>query len=458
LSIDRSRDLHAPRESFLSFPAVSTTDPELSQREIFRTWFPLWISWFAMALEVPVITSGISRLPEPEVNLAALGGILIPISFIIEAPILMLLSAGTALCRDRGAYRFLFRTMMVMGGGLTGMHLLVALTPLYDLITRDLLGCPDAVREAGRAGFLIMTPWTWSIAYRRFLQGVVIRLGRPRLVGIGTGVRLVSNIVTVLLCFHLFNATGAVTAAAALTTGVMIEALFIGIVSRRVVRERLQAPDPSIAPLTLPRFTRFYIPLALTAFLDFLIQPLSSGAISRMPQPIEGLALMPVIGGLMFLLRGPGFAFNEVVIALSGRRDGRLALAKFSGILTALCAGGGVLFMATPLGTVWFGGIVKLPLEMVELARGALWFTLPTLVLAAVKSLYSGTLVHYHRTRGITEGTVVYMATYGSVALFGIADGRFSGISVVLIGMSLAAVTQALWLRHRSAGSAIEAP
>jgi len=422
----------------------------VTQRELFWAWLPLWVSWFAMALEVPVITSAISRLPDPAVNLAALGGILIPVSFIIEAPILMLLSAATALCCDKKAYRFLYHIMMVAGLVLTLLHLLIAVSPLYDAITRDILGCPDEVRESARLGFLVMTPWTWAIAYRRFIQGVVIRLGRSRLVGFGTLVRLVTNIVTVLVCFFGIEATGAFTGAAALTAGVIAEALFIALAARVVVRERLRESDPEVEPLTLPRFFRFYTPLAVTAILDFLIQPLSSGALSRMPDPITGLALLPVIGGLMFLLRGPGFALNEVVISMRGRSGAEHELSRFTTRLTAFSGGIGLLFMATPLGVLWFGGIVKLTPEMVELARLVLWLALPTLLAAAVKSLYGGTLVYNHRTRGISEGTILYMLTFGVVVGAGIAVQSLPGIFFVVGAMSIAAIVQVAWLRKRT--------
>ena len=422
----------------------------LTQRELFWAWLPLWVSWFAMALEVPVITSAISRLPDPAVNLAALGGILLPVSFIIEAPILMLLSAATALCRDRAAYRFLYRAMMAAGLALTVLHLLIAVTPLYDIITRDILGCPDEVREAARVGFLVMTPWTWAIAYRRFLQGVVIRLGRSRLVGFGTMVRLATNIVTVIVCFYGVGATGAFTGAAALTAGVVAEAAFIALAARAVVRERLRDADPEAELLTLPRFLQFYTPLALTALLDFLIQPLSSGALSRLPEPVIGLALLPVIGGLMFLLRGPGFALNEVVISMRGRSGAERELSRFTARLTVVSGAVGLLFMLTPLGSVWFGQIVKLPTEMVVLARQALWLALPTLLVAAVKSLYGGTLVSRHRTRGISEGTILYVLTFSLVVSIGSVSQHFAGIFIVIAAMSTAAIVQVLWLRKRS--------
>ena len=55
------------------------------------TWWPLAASWLLMGVELPMITATIARLVEPEVQLAALGGVVFPILLLIESPIIMLL-------------------------------------------------------------------------------------------------------------------------------------------------------------------------------------------------------------------------------------------------------------------------------------------------------------------------------------------------------------------------------
>src|SRR3990172_12897385 len=107
---------------------------------------------------------------------------------------IMLLSASTAVCKDWDSYRKVFRFMMVVSAGLTLIHLGVAFTPLYDLVARSLLGAPEEIIEPGRLGLQIMLPWSWAIAYRRFHQGVLIRFDHSNTVGIGTTIRLCSNL------------------------------------------------------------------------------------------------------------------------------------------------------------------------------------------------------------------------------------------------------------------------
>src|SRR5690606_5323550 len=68
--------------------------------EVFRSWLPLATSWLVMGLELPIVSAVMARLADPEINLAAYGGVTMPIALLIEAPIMMLLSASTALGRD----------------------------------------------------------------------------------------------------------------------------------------------------------------------------------------------------------------------------------------------------------------------------------------------------------------------------------------------------------------------
>ena len=96
----------------------------LTLREVFSTWWPLAASWVMMALELPAVSAVIARLADPNVHLAAYGGIVFPLALVVEAPIIMLLSASTALSKDMDSYRKLRRFMFWSAFGLTVVHLL----------------------------------------------------------------------------------------------------------------------------------------------------------------------------------------------------------------------------------------------------------------------------------------------------------------------------------------------
>ena len=165
---------------------VGMPPTEITLRQIFKTWWPLAASWLIMGVELPFITAVVARMADPKISLAAFGGVIYPLALIIEAPIIMLLAASTALSKDWDFYQMIRRFMMVTSAILTAIHLLVALTPLYYVVVGDWMGVPQLIIEPARIGLIIMTPWTWAIAYRRFNQGVLIRFGHSETVGIGT--------------------------------------------------------------------------------------------------------------------------------------------------------------------------------------------------------------------------------------------------------------------------------
>jgi len=111
-----------------------------------------------MGAELPLFTAVVARMPEPEVNLAAYGSLVFPVALVVEAPIIMLLAASTALATDRDAYGKLRRFTLVAGALLTALHVAVAFTPLFDLVAERVVAVPAAVVEPARTGLRIMTP------------------------------------------------------------------------------------------------------------------------------------------------------------------------------------------------------------------------------------------------------------------------------------------------------------
>jgi hypothetical protein len=220
-------------------------------RRIVHTWWPLAASWIMMSLEGPALSAVVARLANPEINLAAYGGVVFPLALIIEAPIIMLLAASVALSKDWDSYVRLRRYMMVAGAVLTAVHVLVAFTPLYYFVVRGLIGAPEEILEPARLGLKIMTPWTWAIAYRRFNQGTLIRFGRSHTVGIGTIVRLSANVVVLTIGFILKDIPGIVVGTCAVATGVISEAVYAGLAVRPVVTGPLRYAPPVDRPLNL---------------------------------------------------------------------------------------------------------------------------------------------------------------------------------------------------------------
>ena len=400
-----------------------------------------------MGLEGPALNIVVARLADPRIHLAAYGSLVFPLALLVEAPIIMLLAASTALCRDWEAYRKIRRFMHITGASLTVLHVLVVATPLYGLLVRGLLDVPEEIVGPGRIGLAIMLPWTWSIAYRRFNQGVLIRFGHSVVVGIGTAIRLTADVSVLAIGFALGSLPGTVVATAAIAAGVLSEAAYAGIRVRPVLRNELPAGESG--SLTYRAFFQFYVPLSLTSVVLLGARPILTAAVSRMPNALDSLAVLPVITGLSFLFRSTGVAFSEVAIAHLDTVGSMRTLRRFAFGLMAATTAGMLLVASTPLSRIWFATITGLPEDLTGLARHGLWFAVLLPSLAALQSWFQGVILHSRRTRSVTEAVLIYLFVSTAILLAGIQWGTMAGAYVGLVAMTLGEIARAVWLGWR---------
>ena len=80
------------------------TTHTLNQKSIFKFWMPLAATWLMMSVEGPYLSALIARLAEPKFNLAAYG-IAFSLALIVEAPVIMMMSASTALVKNNQSFR-----------------------------------------------------------------------------------------------------------------------------------------------------------------------------------------------------------------------------------------------------------------------------------------------------------------------------------------------------------------
>lgn len=430
----------------------ATAGPTLAMRTIFRTWWPLAASWLLMSLDGPAISAVLARLDNPELNLAAFGGLVLPLCFIIEAPIIMLLSASTALSRDAASYRLMRRFMHGLSAALTVLHALVAFTPLYYVVARDIIGAPEDVVQVGRLGMMLTLLWTWSIAYRRFNQGVLIRFGRAVNVGTGTLVRLGAELCVLAAGYLIGSIAGATVAAGTLALGVLAEAVYAGFKVRPVLRHDLPLAAPVSPALTWRGLLAFYVPLSLTSILAFLSNPLVSAGLSRMPEPVPSLAVWTVVGSISFILRSFGIAFSEVVIALVDRPNALPVLRRFALLLIAGSLGIFVVISVPPLQRIWFQTLLGLSPRLAQLAGDYLWLLIPLPITAVLQSLYQGLIMHGRHTAAITESVLIFLGASVAVLVAGVLWGRIIGLPVGLAAMALGETLRTSWLWWRSRG------
>lgn len=403
-----------------------------------------------MAVEGPAIAAVVSRLAEPKINLAAYGGLVFPLALLVEAPIIMMLAASTALCRDWASFVKLRRFMNRLSGALTIMHIVMAATPVYYLLARYVIHAPEEIIGPARLGLLIMIPWTWSIAYRRFHQGILIRHGHSIKVGIGTGLRLTADGCVLVLGYLTKALPGVAVASLALIAGVLTEATYAHLAVQKPLREQLRPSPPAPQPLTTKAMLDFYIPLSLTQLLALISSPLGSAAMGRMPMAIESLASWPVANGVGFLTRSPGGAYNEVVVALAERRGALRALRRFAVVMAVGATVFLGIFMIPAVARPVFGGLFDLADPLPDMVWRSLFFMVVLPALAVIQSYFQGLILYGRRTRSITESVAIFLVAVAVALLAGVLWGGATGLYLAVIAMAVGEILRTAWLGYRS--------
>ncbi len=420
---------------------------------IFLFWAPLAAAWVMMASEGPFVAAVIARLGDAKFNLAAYG-VAFAFAILIESPVIMLMSASTALAEDSATYRKLRHFMHGLTALSTALLLFVLIPPVYDWVMDTVIGLPKEVADLTYGALWIFLPWASAIGYRRFLQGLLIRSGRTRLVALGTVVRLSTMAATALILYWSFDLPGAWVGAAALTAGVCMEAVATRLMAAATIRELL-AIDGSESgageTLGYGAIARFYYPLALTSLIGLTVQPLLTFFMGRSLAPIESLAVFPVVHALSFLFRSLGLSFQEAALALMGKRHEHVReLARFALALGFASSAALGLLAFTPLASVWFGTVSGLTPDLITYALVPARILMPLPALSVVLSLQRAVLMQGRRTHPITVATSIEVA--GIAVLFVVFGWGldFVGVTAAFVGFLGGRLAGVLYLTRSS--------
>lgn len=318
-----------------------------------------------MSLEGPYLAALIARSALPKFNLAAFG-VAFSFALIIEAPIIMIMSASTALVHNRHDY-FKLRNYTFLLNLLITVIMIIGMIPgVFYHITEEMIGLPHNVAKLTHIASVILLPWPAAIGFRRFYQGLLIKNNLTKRVAYGTVVRLIFMSITALILFSM-KISGAYVGAAALSAGVIAEGIFSRITVDSTINKILGKSEVTgkSKKLTFKSITKFYYPLALTTILALGVHPMVTFFIGKSTFPLESLAVLPVINSLVFIFRSLGLSYQEVVIALMNLNkknfDKLVDFSRYLGIFVFVSLS---LIVFTPVLNFWFKTVSGLTMEL----------------------------------------------------------------------------------------------
>lgn len=422
---------------------------------LLRLFIPLALSDMIMILSGPIIGAVLARLAEPRVHLAAYSAAM-SIAILIESPIIMVLHAATAMAGNPAAYRTLHRLVWIMNAMLTAVFATMAFTPAYYWVFDTVLGMPPAVVAAARPALGAMLLWPAAIGWRRYHQGFLIHARRSSLVGWG-GLTRLGALVTGVVTAAALGLPGALCAAIGLQASVLAEGGTIHLFAARE-RRRLAAapPEPGDDDESLPRgmaaLTAWYLPLAATQVLVWLVRPATNAGIARAGLVEMSLAVWPVAWSTVGLMGNGARAVQQLAITLV--RDHRSYA-----VMQRFVLGTGATFSAllsliafTPLGRLYLTGAIGLTPDLAELAMPALQVALLYPGLVALENWYQALLIRSGRTRMVNLGALVAGVATLAALFAGALGWRLPGAPLAAAATVLGIMVELLVLQRATAG------
>ena len=415
---------------------MELTPGNLTYKKIFLFWIPLAATWIMMSVEGPFLAALVARMAHPEYNLAAYG-VAFSFALIIEAPVILLMSASTSLVMGKYSFYKLRNFTYSLNSIVTILMLVITIPSIFYFIAMTLINLPEEVARLTHIAIIILIPWPGAIGYRRFYQGILIRNNLTKRVAFGTIVRISSMSLTALILFIFFKVDGVVIAASALSVAVICEAAASKIMAYKIVTKIKDGENEAdeTSDLTYKKIFTFYYPLALTSILTLGVQPMVTFFIGQSRMPIESLAVLPVIVFFVFIFRSFGMSFQEVGIALLGKNmEGFQALRKFvtiTGSLVVIALG---IIALTPLSEIWFHYVSGLSPDLTKLAH------LPLIILILIPgtsfllSFQTAVLVEAKNTKPISFATGIEFTMIIIVLLVSIK--YFSAVGVIAAAMA----------------------
>lgn len=409
-----------------------TLSGQLTLKKIFIFWIPLAATWLMMSVEGPFLAAVIARLTEPKFNLAAYG-VAFSFALIVEAPVIMIMSASTALVKDKRSFIKLRNFTYLLNTVIT-ILMLVGLIPfIFYFITEDLIGLPRNVAELTLLASVILLPWPGTIGYRRFYQGILIRNNLTRRVAYGTITRLFSMAATALLLYFFTEIPGVAVGAAALSAGVTMEAVVSKIMVLRTQKKIMYIEGEDIS---YRKIFDFYLPLALTTTIALGVHPVVTFFVGRARFPIESLAVLPVINSLVFIFRALGLSYQEVGISLLGDDfEGFKKLKQFATILAVTVISLLAIIAFTPISFFWFETVSGLSKQLSEFAILPLKLFIIMAPMTVLISWQRAVLVKSQFTKPITWATIIEVG--GIILILYIAISMFDFVGAIAAILAL---------------------
>ncbi|MFA7107610.1 MAG: hypothetical protein WC162_00535 [Sphaerochaetaceae bacterium] len=420
---------------------------KITKRQLFSLWLPLAIMNLVMASEQPMVTGIISRMGDAVNQLAAFG-FSFSLALLVEGPVIQMFSAATAVSNNQSSYEKLHKIMNFLALATTSIHLILLIPGIFNFVAVKALNLPEQLEYDAYISFALMPTFSLAVGYRRLWQGVMIKCERTDLVPYVMYIRLVVSISTLLLGLHFKFCSGAALGSLALATGTASGAISAYFYARPLIKKMDIGPYEE--DMDLKNMIKFYIPLALTSWITLGVRPLLNFGITLGQNPVESLAVWPVVLPYVFLYSSITQSIQEIIVA-QYQEERRKTIIDFSLIISiVMTLLYFIVFAIKPLWNLWFIKISNLPTELLPYIPLSLFIMAINPYLTGRISLFRGILVARRKTKIITKGVTINVCTMLIVITLVSLTTKIPGVYIACIAYMIAFVFEFMFLKNNA--------
>ncbi|MEN8097948.1 MAG: hypothetical protein ABFQ89_02625 [Chloroflexota bacterium] len=421
----------------------------ISYRQLAVFFIPLAMSSSMMTLEPLIVSAFLANGNAAELNLAAYT-VMFSIALVIEAPVIMLVSAATALVRSRQSFNQLMRFTLALAGVVVAIGFVFALTPLFDLIVLRIMGIPPAAAEVARPALVVMAIWSFPVAWRRFFQGVLIAHDRTPVVTMATICRLLSLSAALFIGSRVAPDRMLLVSAIAMQVAVFAEAAFVTPSGLKVLRS---LPSGDSDRLSMKTLVRFYQPLATMMLIRQASRPLLSAGIAAALLPQRSLAAWPVAWSILLLPFGMTMGIEQLAIAKGTNNENKCKVRRFVWTVGLILSVIVALIAFTPLAKPLIIALFDLDPELQPMVILTLRIAMTLPLWQSSQGLLRGNAIRDERTTDVRTAVVVALLVTALVAVVGPKTAAVTGIIIGAVATMLAAVAEVAWLAWRESAT-----
>ncbi len=415
-------------------------------------YFPLFISRILTVSEFSICAFAIAHYPNPEISLAALGGVILPIAFLYECPIYDLITSSNTLCKNWANYKVLRKFFIIFCSILTVIGIIIFCTPLADYLILKILKASPEICELAKPNLIFVLTWPWTVGYRRMVQGVLICHKRAKLVSYYSIVRVLSLIICLCIFGYLNIFPAATSATLSLSISPLVEALLVHLQLSRMYKNKEIAESDEENKLNLRITSNFYLPLVISSFAAHLNLAIASWGMFRMADSFTSLAVWGAIAGIFWMLSSIGHAFTEVAIFFVENQSTKKLLFRISAKLSLLsiiiiCLIGFMPFSSD----IFLSTMLGLKGEFLQIAKVSFVLGLLFPTVRILSSLPYAILLKKHKTKEATKATfinIIALAIF--LALGANVFPEIKGIYFYMVSSTIALGFQYLWMLRAS--------